>query len=81
MWNSEVSHIAFLLSLNPSQYIYDQLRDNSGHLRTTIDQIKDRLRSELGKSNHIKNPKGLSERPIIRIFRSSSLCRYGRKGA
>ena len=66
---------------NLSQYLYDQLRDNSGHLRTTIDQIKDRLRSELGKSNHIKNPKGLSERPIIRIFRSSSLCRYGRKGA
>ena len=36
---------------NLSQHLYDQLRDNSGHLRTTIDQIKDRLRSELGKSN------------------------------
>ena len=56
MWNSEVSHITFLLSLNPSQYIYDQLRDNSGHLRTTIDQIKERSRSELGKSNPAITP-------------------------
>ena len=31
--------------------LYDQLRDNSGHLRTTIDQIKERLCSELGKAN------------------------------
>jgi len=41
---------------NLSQHLYDQLRDNSGHLRTTIDQIKERLRSELGKSNPAITP-------------------------
>ena len=36
---------------NLSQHLYDQLRNNFGHLRTTIDQIKERLRSELAKIN------------------------------
>ena len=50
---------------NLSQHLYDQLRDNSGHLRTTIDQIKDRLRSELGKSNSAitPNPKPEETKP------------------
>ena len=41
---------------NLSQHLYDQLRDNSGHLRTTIDQIKERLCSELGKANPAITP-------------------------
>ena len=36
---------------NLSQHLYDQLRDNSDHLRTTIDQVKEKLRSELVQSN------------------------------
>ena len=40
-----------------SQRLYDQLRDGSGHLRTTIDQIKEKLRSELAKLNPAKHPK------------------------
>ena len=46
---------------NLSQYLYDQLRDNSGHLRTTIDQIKERFRSELGKLNSAITPNPKSE--------------------
>ena len=34
---------------NLSQQLYDQLRKDSGHLRTTIDQITEKLRSELAK--------------------------------
>lgn len=39
-----------------SQRLYDQLRDGSGHLRTTIDQIKEKLRSELAKLNPAITP-------------------------
>ena len=44
-----------------SSHLYDQLRDNSGHLRTTIDQIKERFRSELGKLNSAITPNPKSE--------------------
>ena len=36
---------------NLSQRLYNQLRDDSGHLRNTIDQIKEKLRSELVQLN------------------------------
>ena len=44
---------------NLSQHLYDQLRDNSDHLRITIDQVKERLRSELARLNPAvsKHPK------------------------
>ena len=50
---------------NLSQHLYDQLRDNFGHLRTTIDQIKERLRSELAKLNPVvyKHPKIQEAKP------------------
>ena len=50
---------------NLSQHLYDQLRDNFGHLRTTIDQIKERLRSELAKLNPAvsKHPKIQEAKP------------------
>ena len=50
---------------NLSQHLYDQLRDNSDHLRTTIDQIKERLRSELAKLNPTvsKHPKIQEAKP------------------
>ena len=59
---------AKLLSLhlyNLSQNLYDQLRANSGHLRTTIDQIKERLRSESAKLNPAvsKHPKIQEAKP------------------
>ena len=41
------------------------MRVNSGHLRTTIDHVKERLRSELGKSNPAvsKHPKIQEAKP------------------
>ena len=50
---------------NLSQHLYDQLRNNFGHLRTTIDQIKERLRSELAKLNPAvsKHPKIQEAKP------------------
>ena len=50
---------------NLSQHLYDQLRDNFGHPRTTIDQIKERLRSELAKLNPAvsKHPKIQEAKP------------------
>ena len=50
---------------NLSQHLYDQLRHNSGHLRTTIDQLKGRLRSELAQLNPVvsKHPKIQEAKP------------------
>ena len=46
---------------NLSQQLYDQLRKDSGHLRTTIDQITEKLRSELAKLNPAITPNPKSE--------------------
>ena len=43
------------------QQLYDQLRKDSGHLRTTIDQITEKLRSELAKLNPTITPNPKSE--------------------
>ena len=50
---------------NLSQHLYDQLRDNSDHLRITIDQVKERLRSELARLNPVvsKHPKIQESKP------------------
>ena len=50
-----------------SQQLYDQLRNDSGHLRTTIDQIKEKLRSELAKLNP-----GVSKHPKIQEAKPSN---------
>ena len=54
---------------NLSQHLYDQLRDSSGHLRTTIDQIKERLCSELAKLNPAvsKHPKIQEAKPAANL--------------
>ena len=41
---------------NLSQQLYDQLRNESAHFRTSIDQIKEKLRSELAKLNPAITP-------------------------
>ena len=46
---------------NLSQQLYDQLRKDSGHLRTIIDQITEKLRSELAKLNPAITPNPKSE--------------------